>query len=635
MILLRHLAAFIDWLTPESVGDDPHARKRVRMFLISHLFGPLLGLPIPAFLALYDPEPWPHVAILAASIAVFWLFPVVLKAFSPNYTVLALVSVSNLVFAILWGSYHYGGASSPFLMWLLVVPLLAFFYLGSSVMTRVAIFSQILIGLAVLYGAFLLESRFPTHIPVEDMVGVGILSALSAATYVFLMASYYSSVVDSQSELLKEIDRHHQTMAKLTVAKDEAERANGAKSEFLAKMSHELRTPLNAVLGYSEILLEDAELEGRGEQIADLQKISAAGKHLLAMVNDILDISKIEAGKMELNIETIDLDRLIAEVEATGRPLAAKNTNAFTVDVPARLGAVRADATKLRQAIFNLLSNAAKFTQNGQITLSAERLTRDGRDWFAISVTDSGVGISRQQQQQLFSNFSQANPAIAAKYGGTGLGLSLSQNLCRLMGGEITLESEPGKGSRFTISLPASLDAARPRDNDAEALAEEANGEVPARKAGYTGLAAGAVDQSRYEKVLLVDDDLSYLELAERSLLKEGFSPIATDAPESALQIARTVRPAAILVDMVMPGLNGWDVFETLRSDPATASIPVFIVSVFEQGDVRERGAAGLLSKPLDAQRFRAALETWRAAPRGTPVAAAGVARANGQGAVA
>jgi signal transduction histidine kinase/CheY-like chemotaxis protein len=605
MSVMHWLGSLIDWFTPDSVKDDPHAKKRVRMFLISHLCGPFLGAPIPIFLMIYDPAPFPHVPMLAASIFAFWAFPFALKVFPTHYTSLALLSTVNLSFAILFGSYHYGGASSPFLMWFLVMPLLAFFYLGSSTKTRVIIFAQIALGLAGFYAAFIMADSFPQHIPIEQMVGIGVISAFCAATYVFLMASYYSSVVDSQSELLKEIDRHQDTLKMLTVAKDDAERANGAKSDFLAKMSHELRTPLNAVLGYSEILLEDAELEGRGEQIADLQKISAAGKHLLAMVNDILDISKIEAGKMELNLETVDLDRLIDEVESTGRPLAAKNTNAFIVERGDELGKIRADATKLRQAIFNLLSNAAKFTQNGKITLSARREMRNGAGWIVISVADSGVGISKAQQAQLFSNFSQANPAIAAKYGGTGLGLSLSQNLCRLMGGSISLESEPGKGSRFSISLPTG-EAAKPVDDTAMA---EAMQDMRSRDEGYTGVAAARPQQTRQEKILIVDDDHDFLEFAERLLMKEGYSPISTDAPESVLQIARTVKPRAILMDILMPGLDGWDVIQTLRSDPVTAGIPVIMLSVMEDRQTaRDRGAVDLITKPLDSNKLRAAL---------------------------
>ncbi len=447
--LLHPLNLLIDWFVPAHMRRDIAVEKRVRMFLISHLLGPFSGYPIVLFLLLADPRPYPHVHILGVSIMAFWLFPFLLKLFPRHYSLLAMLSVQNLSFAILWGSYHYGGAQSPFLMWYLVLPLLAFFYLGSGFRISAAIFSTITLSLAVFAGVYYFGGSFPAHIALADMGNAAIISTFCASIYIFFMAAYYATVVDSQSQFLKEIARHQETMKQLTIAKDEAERANGAKSEFLAKMSHELRTPLNAVLGYSEILLEDAELDGRGEQISDLQKISAAGKHLLSMVNDILDISKIEAGKMEVYPDDIDLDVLINEIEATSRPLAAKNTNKFVVERPEKLGIIHQDNTKLRQAVYNMLSNAAKFTQNGEIRLSVRRYEADGLERVAIAVSDTGVGISKESLKQLFSNFSQASPAITIKFGGTGLGLSLSQNLCRMMGGGIRVESE--EGGRFVL----------------------------------------------------------------------------------------------------------------------------------------------------------------------------------------
>ncbi|HMQ57232.1 MAG TPA: ATP-binding protein [Rhizobiaceae bacterium] len=611
--MLHQLNSLIDWLTPAEAKQDLNANKRVRMFLISHLLGPFIGHPITLFLLLSDPHPFPHVHILGASITAFWLFPVALKILPRHYSSLAMLSVLNLTFAVLWGSYNYGGASSPFLMWILVIPLLAFFYLGSGTVTRIVIFAQITAGLAAFYAAYLMDNSFPVHIPIEQMVGTGIISAFCASTYVFLMASYYSSVVDSQSELLKEIERHQATMTELTRAKEDAERANGAKSEFLAKMSHELRTPLNAVLGYSEILLEDAELDGRGEQIADLEKISAAGKHLLAMVNDILDISKIEAGKVELYIEEIDLNTLLDEVESTGRPLAAKNTNSFTIARGADLGSIMADATKLRQAIFNLLSNAAKFTQNGHIALNVARERRDGAPWIAIAVADTGMGMTDDQKSHLFSNFSQADASIAAKFGGTGLGLSLSQNLCRLMGGEITVESAMGKGSTFTIHLPAKEIAAGKvveAEIAEDALLETAQKDNEERRNAFVGLSDSPVVRANRPRVLVVDDDHSFLELAERLLIKEGYSPVVTDAPQTALQLARTVKPAAILLDVLMPGLDGWDVIETLRSDPVTRNIPVVIVSVIDdRSSAGRHDVVATVTKPLDRNKLRAVLD--------------------------
>ncbi|KQX40291.1 hypothetical protein ASD04_06575 [Devosia sp. Root436] len=629
MAILTFLQGVMNWFIPQHLSGDLHTRKRVQMFIISHVFGPIIATPIPLFLWFADPQPLWHVPILAASIYGFWPFLALVKLFPRAYTPLAMSSVLNLTFCILWGTYNYGGTSSPFLVWFVLTPLLAFMYLGSTWTARIFVFSQITLGIAALYG-FYLYSDFPTHIPVENMVVAGVLSALGSNIYVFMMAAYYSSVVDSQSELIKEIERHQYTLKALTSAKDDAERANGAKSEFLAKMSHELRTPLNAVLGYSEILLEDAELDGRGEQIADLQKISAAGKHLLAMVNDILDISKIEAGKMALHMETVDLDKLIDEVEATARPLAAKNTNSFVVERGSSLGTMRADATKLRQAIFNLLSNAAKFTQNGQITLAVQR----NGEWMEIAVADTGIGISLEQQKALFSNFTQANSKIAAVYGGTGLGLSLSQNLCRLMGGQIEIESELGKGSRFTIRVPAHGEQVAPepvaslivpprQSAPEDEFVAESEADAGERRAGFAGMSGHVINHDRRPRLLVVDDDRNFLELAERLFMKEDYTPICTDAPQSALQIARTVKPAAIFLDILMPGFDGWDVLAALKADPVTADIPVFMISILsERAKALAAGADGIVMKPFDASKVKAALAGLKAT-RGQPRARA------------
>nr|WP_295887164.1 ATP-binding protein [uncultured Devosia sp.] len=629
MAFLTFLQRVMNWFVPEHLSGDLHTRKRVQMFIISHVFGPIIATPIPLFLWFADPQPWPQVPILAASIYGFWPFLALVKLFPRAYTPLAMASVLNLTFCILWGTYNYGGTSSPFLVWFVLTPLLAFMYMGSTWTARVFVFGQITLGIAGLYGVYLF-SNFPIHIPVENMVVAGVLSALGSNIYVFMMAAYYSSVVDSQSELIKEIDRHQSTLKALTRAKDEAERANGAKSEFLAKMSHELRTPLNAVLGYSELMLEDAELDGRGEQIADLQKISAAGKHLLAMVNDILDISKIEAGKMVLHVENVDLDQLIDEVESTARPLVAKNTNSFTVERGPNLGTMRADVTKLRQAIFNLLSNAAKFTHNGQITL----VVRRNGDWMEIAVVDTGIGISPEQQKVLFSNFSQASSKIAAVYGGTGLGLSLSQNLCRLMGGRIEIESELGKGSRFTIRLPAQAEHTshdtgasplplRPRQSTEVSIHAEHEHDAAVAETERAPTTLHAANPDQRPRLLVVDDDRNFLEIAERLFAREGYTPICTDAPQSALQIARTAKPTAIFLDILMPGFDGWDVLAALKADPITADIPVFMISILsERSKALAAGADGIVMKPFDGSKVKAALAGLKAT-RGRPRAKA------------
>ncbi|MGI9352430.1 MAG: ATP-binding response regulator [Rhizobiaceae bacterium] len=614
--ILSYLNQIIDQFVPQHMRDDIAAEKRVRMFLISHLMGPFLGHPITIFLLATDPQPFPHVHILGLSITLFWTFPILLKIWPERYSILAFLSVQNLSFAILWGSYHYGGAQSPFLMWYLVLPLLAFFYLGSGLKTSAAIFAQCTIGLLVFAGIIFVGGLAPVNIPLAEMSHISIISALCASIYVFFMASYYATVVDSQSEFLKEIARHQETLKQLTVAKEEAERANGAKSDFLAKMSHELRTPLNAVLGYSEILLEDAELDGRGEDIADLQKISAAGKHLLSMVNDILDISKIEAGKTDLYLEAIDLDALVDEIESTSRPLAAKNTNKFIVERGNDLGEIHLDATKLRQAIYNLLSNAAKFTQNGEIKLQVHRLTSELGERIQIKVADTGVGISQEAQENLFTNFTQANASINAKFGGTGLGLSLSRNLIRLMEGDILVESVEGEGTTFTIDLPTHFYM-----EEAPVSDDEQNGESDTEldaaiqdlkkvASAHANSQESDVEKPAKGKVIIVDDDKSFLELTERMLNKEGYSAICTDTPDAVLDLAIAAKPVAIFVDVLMPNTDGWGVISSLKAEPATAEIPVFMLSILEEREkAREYSAADFVTKPLDAAKLKKIVE--------------------------
>jgi signal transduction histidine kinase len=247
-----------------------------------------------------------------------------------------------------------------------------------------------------------------------------------------------------------------QRAADLVAATAAAERASRAKSQFLANVSHELRTPLNAVIGYSELLLEDAQSNGIGdEQAADVRRIHTAGRHLLALIDDVLDLSKIEAGRMEVEAAAIDIERFIADVASTSRPLIARNGNELVVTREAGLDSMTGDATKLRQVLLNFLSNAAKFTKGGRIGLAARRERRDGSDWISFAVNDTGIGMDRGALAKLFTPFSQANASIRRDYGGTGLGLAVSQGLCQSMGGDIAVDSEPGRGSCFTVRVPA------------------------------------------------------------------------------------------------------------------------------------------------------------------------------------
>jgi signal transduction histidine kinase len=243
--------------------------------------------------------------------------------------------------------------------------------------------------------------------------------------------------------------------SQLRVAAEAAQAADRTKSQFLATMSHELRTPLNAIIGYSEMLQEMARDDGAEDFIPDLEKIAAAGKHLLMLINDILDLSKIEAGKMTLLLEPFDLGSLVRDVVSMMPPLVQKNGNNLVVQAPEDLGSMRADATRIRQCLFNLLSNACKFTKKGTITLSVHRQPGQGREWVIFRVIDSGIGMTLEQLSKLFEVFSQADASTTREYGGTGLGLAITRRFCRMMGGEAMAQSEVGKGSTFTLILPA------------------------------------------------------------------------------------------------------------------------------------------------------------------------------------
>ena len=371
------------------------------------------------------------------------------------------------------------------------------------------------------------------------------------------------------------------------------EAADRHKSEFLANMSHELRTPLNAIIGYSEMLQEDAADLGAEQFTDDLKKINAAGKHLLELINAVLDLSKIEAGKMELYLESFDVAGLVRDIAAVIQPLAAKNANRLTVNCPDEVGTMRADLTKVRQALFNLLSNACKFTDQGTISLAVARESTDGQDWMAFSVNDTGIGMTPEQLTRLFEVFSQADAATTRKYGGTGLGLALSRRLCRMMGGDVTVESEAGRGSTFTIRLPAQV---------AEEAEETVAAAVPA---DHLPPGVGTV--------LVIDDEPAVRDLMQRFLTKEGFRVVTAHGGEEGLRQARELRPDAITLDVMMPGMDGWAVLSALKADPDIADIPVVMLTIVDDKNLGYAlGASDYLTKPIDRERLVTTLEKYR-----------------------
>ena len=370
-------------------------------------------------------------------------------------------------------------------------------------------------------------------------------------------------------------------------AKEVAEEANRSKSQFLANMSHELRTPLNAIIGYSELMREDAVDMQLESFVQDLTKIETASKHLLGLINSVLDIAKIEAGKMELHAETFDVEEMINEVAATVAPVVAKNSNKFEVVASPGLGTMHTDLTKVRQSLFNLLGNAGKFTKNGEVRIEAMREKRDGGEWIVLRVRDTGVGMTPEQTAKIFDAFTQADASTTRKFGGTGLGLAITREFSRMIGGDTMVESELGKGSVFTLRLPVELPATQ---------TESAAPEFPA---------VACETAPGQAQVLLIDDDPTVHDLVRRFLQKEGFSVVCAQSGQEGLELARKLRPSTIVLDVMMPTMDGWSVLTRLKGDPELSSIPVVMLTMVNNREMGfSLGVDDYMLKPIDRGAF-------------------------------
>jgi PAS domain S-box-containing protein len=409
-------------------------------------------------------------------------------------------------------------------------------------------------------------------------------------------------VVHNGVAIFRNITASKRAEEELLRAKDAAEAASLSKSQFLANMSHELRTPLNAIIGYSEILQDQARESGQDDAIADLEKIHAAGRHLQSLIDHILDLSKIEAGKMELLLETFDVAQLVGEVTTTLQKLVEQNGNTLQVHCGAEVGYMRADMTKVRQVLFNLLSNAGKFTENGAVRVETMRVSDGGRDRICIAVHDTGIGMTEAQIARLFEDFTQVDASTTRKYGGTGLGLAISRRFCEMMGGSIDVDSELGRGSTFRIELPAKVElGAEPPVLD-ELTDDPA---IPA------GAASGNL-------VLVIDDDPIAQDVVARLLIKEGFEVVTASSGAEGLQLARQLRPSVITLDVIMPGMDGWAVLSAIKCSAELSDIPVVMVTMTDDRRTGYLlGAAEYLTKPIDPGRL-SAIVTRNASPGGT-----------------
>jgi signal transduction histidine kinase/DNA-binding response OmpR family regulator len=417
------------------------------------------------------------------------------------------------------------------------------------------------------------------------LAGTDEIGAMGCAVEVFRRnAVDLDQLLAERAEAATRLERLvEERTAELAAARDAAQEASQTKSSFLANMSHELRTPLNAIIGVTEMLQEDARDLKREDELEPLDRVARAARHLLALINDILDLSKIEAGRMELHLESFPVVPLVQDVVNTVETLAAKNANRIVVDCDPEVGIMHSDQMRVRQTVLNLVSNASKFTEHGTITISVRQQHDAGRTWTTIAVTDTGIGMTPEQMGKLFQEFSQADSSTTRQYGGTGLGLAISKRFCQLMGGDIAVESTPGRGSTFTVRLPTII------GQPEIVVAQDGSAPTP----------------SMAPLILVVDDDPTVREVIGRFLERAGYSVVTASGGKEGLRLAQELRPAAMTLDVMMPDLDGWTVLAAMKGDPTLADIPIVLMTI---EDERNRGyslgASDYLVKPVERDKL-------------------------------
>jgi two-component system, NtrC family, sensor kinase len=473
-----------------------------------------------------------------------------------------------------------------------------------AALERLALVLLAALGFAVLAGMFLARRMVG---PIQalragaERIGAGDLSQqirIKTGDELEALANQFNDMAGRLQESYAGLEQKVEERTREVEEKSrQLEIASQHKSQFLASMSHELRTPLNAIIGLTEMMVTNAARFGTEKAAEPLRRVHRAGSHLLGLINQVLDLSKIEAGKLELSPDLVALAPLINEVVDTARPLAEQNNNRLVVKCQENLGSLTVDPMRLRQILLNLLSNACKFTKQGEVTLLARKLVNEG-SWIEFAVSDTGIGMTPEQQAKLFEEFTQADSSTARQYGGTGLGLAITRKLARMMGGDVTLTSEAGKGSTFTVRLPAITD-------------------VPAG----AQISSDRGRSTRADCVLVIDDDATARELISDHLKAGGFSVVTAAGGVEGIKLAKELQPTAITLDVMMPDLDGWSVLAALRQNPELADIPVIMVSIVD--DKRRGialGAAGYLTKPIDRERLHRLIRRFQAAARATRV---------------
>jgi signal transduction histidine kinase/CheY-like chemotaxis protein len=427
------------------------------------------------------------------------------------------------------------------------------------------------------------------------MVAVGVTFIFMQRRLTTAIGSMNAELAVANSGLASRSRQLADTVVELQEARDQAMEASRTKSSFLANMSHELRTPLNAIIGLTELMSENTTRFGTEKAAEPLRRVLRAGRHLLTLINGILDLSKIEAGKLDLTLEPVVIQPMLEEVMGLAKPLAEANKNQLTLAFSGDGSTtIQADGTRVRQILLNLLSNAAKFTKSGSVVLKVAPVQASGRKWIEFAVSDTGIGMSAEQMGRLFQEFTQADASTTREFGGTGLGLAITRKLCQLMGGDVTVESKVGKGSTFTVRLPVEA-------------ADAAAGPVP------TDASASAAADAGRGTVLVIDDDATARELMTTYLVQQGFSVVTESTGVAGLKRARELHPAAIMLDIVMPDIDGWTVIAALKGDPALSDIPVIIVSIVDEARRGiALGAAGYLTKPIEKEKLLGVLSAFR-----------------------